>query len=177
MDKERVYENSSIRNTVDVITLSTIRSYPMIRGVEDDLKQELWLFLFERLSKYDAKKSSIESFAAMIIKIGCRRFLRKYFAQKNSAVRLAVRSSVPQPDMENQQNVENSFVHFDNIPQKIDHKILKSHLSSVDLLICQKLMEGKSIRCIAKEMEMKRSKIYSDHIHKMRSICKEIGIK
>jgi len=178
MDHAEIYNNNAIRATVEVFSLETIKKYPMLEGFLDDLKQEMWLFLFQKLALYNSSKSTLETFASKILDIGRRRFLRSFFADKNQALRLAntpgFSKKHPLSQAENEiilENIEEQQSHIQDIHQRMDINSLKEHLSSELWHICEKLQEGKSLRQLAKEMHISRRQLYKKYIMPIREVC------
>jgi len=178
MDHTEIYNNDAIRATVEVFSLETIKKYPMIEGFLDDLKQEMWLFLFQKLALYDSSKSAIETFASKILDIGRRRFLRSFFADKNQVLRLAnipafsKRLSLSQKGNEIiLENIEAEQSHFEATLQRLDINSLKENLHPELWRICEKLQEGKSLRQIAGEMHISRRQLYKKYIMPIRDVC------
>ena len=78
-----VYANAYVRESVETLVTITVHQYPMLAGYEEEIRQDLWLAISQRLSRFDSKKSTIDTFCRRIINNAMKDIRRRYFTNKS----------------------------------------------------------------------------------------------
>ncbi len=87
---EEVYEMPYIQESLRALLMSNSVNYPSLATYEDDIRQEMLIFLSNALSRYNPEKSDIKTFCRMKLETGLIRARRLYRTNSQRGISHAV---------------------------------------------------------------------------------------
>ena len=87
---EEVYAMDYVQESIRTLIMENSRKYPMMASYEDDIKQEMLIYLAQSLAKFDPTRASIQTYSRMALLIGLRRARRYYFTETQKVLSQAV---------------------------------------------------------------------------------------
>ena len=155
-----VYADAYVRKSVEVATEQQIRKFPSLVSYADDIKQELWIYIAEALDQFDASRSC-----------SLRTFLWKVISNRIVSIRnlyLPPNVSVMSYDASDE---ELPLYAKDEVRQtelRMDLAVVMERLTPTQRQICQRIMDGISLRAIAQQLGVSDSTFYFLYIQPIR---------
>ena len=87
---EEVYAMDYVQESIRTLVMENSRKYPMMASYEDDIKQEMLIYLAQSLETFDPTRASIQTYSRMALLIGLRRARRYYFTETQKVLSQAV---------------------------------------------------------------------------------------
>ncbi len=85
-----VYAMTYIQESIRSFILENSRNYPMMAPYEDDIRQEMLIYLARSLDTFDPGKSDIKTYCRLALITGLRRARRDYFTETQKSISLAI---------------------------------------------------------------------------------------
>lgn len=80
---EEVYAMPYVQESIRVMIDQSVKQYPILASHEDDLRQEMLIFLWKQLPLFNPERSSLATFVRMKLASGLRDAREKYFTESN----------------------------------------------------------------------------------------------
>jgi len=80
---EEVYAMPYVQDSINSVIKKNVRQYPVLAGHEDDLRQEILIYIWQHLSDFSMTRSSLKTFVRILIKSGMTVARRTYFSEEN----------------------------------------------------------------------------------------------
>ena len=155
---EEVYAMPYIQESLRSLLMSNSMNYPSLASYEDDIRQEMLIFLAKSLVKFDPAKSEITTFCRMKLETGLIRARRYYRTDSQRAISQAV----PLDKLVNAEKQADSGVSsairmktefysespFEKQAWNDAFQDVVDSLSDDDRVVCEAIMEG----CLPREM-------------------------
>lgn len=87
---EEVIAIPYVRESLRSLVVGNSRLFPFMASYEDDISQEMSIFLAQRLETYDPRKSDIKTFCRMVLEAGLMRTRRRYATKTQQVISRAV---------------------------------------------------------------------------------------
>ena len=156
-----VYADASVRNAVEVVTEQQIRKIPSLALYRDDIQQELWICIAKALEKFDSRhQCSLQTFLDNVIERRviniCQHFISVHglfsgtVHDVNEDTPAFARDSVRLAEL------------------RMDLAVVLARLTTAQRQICEQIMDGKSLRTIAKELGVSDSSFFFLYIQPIR---------
>ena len=169
---EDVYANAYVRESVETLVEMTVRQYPMLVSYEDDIRQELWIAIARRISRFNASRSSIDTFCRRVMNNALKDIRRRYFSDKS----ISARNTVELDDADFRGGESGN----DDVNRAMliaDVRAVMATLSSVQRSICEMIMDGCPKRDIAERHNISVALLYKKYINPMKIIFAEAGLQ
>ena len=156
-----VYADAYIRKSVEVATEQQIRKFPSLASYADDVKQELWLYIAKSVAQFDPRKGvSLQTFMRNVID-------RRIITVRNRIINAAI------PEAHDSMTSEEEIpVYARNevrlIELRMDLEVVMERLTPTQRQICQWIMDGISLRAIARQLGVSDSNFFFLYIQPIR---------
>ena len=156
-----VYADAYVRKSVEVATEQQIRKFPSLASYADDIKQELWIYIADAVAQFDAsRKCSLRTFLWRVI--------------ENRIV--TIRNSFLPPDA-NVLSIDAGEEEFPLYARdkvrlaelRMDLAVVMNRLTPTQRQICQWIMDGVSMKGIARMMKIPYSSLFHFYIDDIRT--------
>ena len=181
---EEVYAMEYVQESLRALVMANSRKYPMMAPYEDDIKQEMLIFLAQALPKYDPQKSQIKTFCRKMLVCGLSHARRYYFSATQIHLSQAVQiEKLVEAEKENldrsvsaevrQATESYSDMPFDIAEKKEAFYAALNALSPEDRKIADAIMRGIPLRELSKHNICNNFYLYEHAIPTMRRIFKK----
>ena len=150
---EEVYAMDYVQESIRTLIMENSRKYPMMASYEDDIKQEMLIYLAQSLAKFDPTRASIQTYSRMALLIGLRRARRYYFTETQKVLSQAVQieklteCQQEEKDLSVSTEIRNasetySVNPFADASFREDFYCIYNQLSHTDKIIADAIMDG-----------------------------------
>ena len=159
-----VYANSYIYKSVEVTTEQLARKFPALASYQDDIRQELWIFIAKAIDQYDPERGgSLET------------FFRNVIEKRSFNVRRHLIATIGNPVLLSCIDTEDDFPAYsrDEIRQidlQMDLAVVLERLSPIQRQICQWIMDGVPMKAIARRLKIPYSSLFHFYINDIRNV-------
>lgn len=156
-----VYADASVRNAVEVVTEQQIRKIPSLSLYRDDIQQELWICIAKALEKFDSKHGcSLQTFLDNVIE---RRVINicQHFISAHDLF-----SDTVHDVSENSPASARESIRMAEL--RMDLAVVMNRLTPTQRQICQWIMDGVSMKGIARMMKIPYSSLFHFYIAAIR---------
>jgi len=87
---DEIYAMDYVQNSIKSILFSNSQNYPMMAPYEDDIRQEMLIYLARSLETFNSEKSNIKTYSRLALLIGLRRARRAYFTDTQKCISMAI---------------------------------------------------------------------------------------
>ena len=156
-----VYADAYVRKSVEVATEQQIRKFPSLASYADDIKQELWIYIAEAVAQFDSSR-----------KCALRTFLWKVISNRI----VTIRNSFRPPDanvLSYDAGEDEEFPMYAKdavrlAELRMDLAVVMNRLTPTQRQICQWIMDGVSLRAIARQLGVSDSSFFFLYIRPIR---------
>ena len=156
-----VYADAYVRKSVEVATEQQIRKFPSLASYADDIKQELWIYIAEAVAQFDSNR-----------KCALRTFLWKVISNRI----VTIRNSFLPPDanvLSYDAGEDEEFPMYAKdavrlAELRMDLAVVMNRLTPTQRQICQWIMDGVSLRAIARQLGVSDSSFFFLYIRPIR---------
>ena len=148
-----VYANAYVRESVEVVAEQLVKQFPALTIFQDDIKQELWIYIFRAIEKFDPDRGcSLETFFRNLIDIRSIDICRRYL---NPDARLQSLD-----DMDEEELPVFSCPETRLLSLRMDLALVMRRLTPEQRQVCQWIMDGLSLRAIARKLNVSDSNFF-----------------
>ena len=156
-----VYADASVRNAVEVVTEQQIRKIPSLALYRDDIQQELWICIAKALEKFNLRhQCSLQTFLDNVIERRviniCRHFISIH----------GLFSGTVHDVNEDSPAFAQDSVRLAEL--RMDLAVVLERLSPTQRQICQWIMDGISMKGIARRMKIPYSSLFHFYVDGIR---------
>ena len=169
---EDVYANAYVRESVETLVEMTVRQYPMLASYEDDIRQELWIAIARRISRFNANMSSIDTFCRRVMNNALKDIRRRYFSGKS----ISTRNTVELDDVDSRGG-EPGNDYVDRAMLIADVRAVLATLSPIQKSICEMIMDGCPIREISERHNIPIVRLYRHYLNPLKKFFAEAGLQ
>ena len=166
-----VYANAYVRESVETLVTITVHQYPMLAGYEEEIRQDLWIAINRRLPLFDSEKSSIDTFCRRVMNTALKDIRRGYFTSKSISARNTVELDADSRGGE----LVNDDVNRAMLAADVRAVVMS--LPPVQRSICEMIMDGLSMRRVAKRHNISVALIYKKYLNPLRNRFVKAGLK
>lgn len=150
---------------------------------EDDFIQDLFIWISERLHKFNKERAGITTFLTLYIKAYCGRVVQhsnfkqnKWYERANEIMMSQVTNGegTDEEDKFNYFGVEDNWENTDNL---ILIEEIKEHLSDLDCQAIDLILEGYSFKEVAQKIGRSAQWVSCPLMHRIRRVAKALGVK
>ena len=148
-----VYADAYVRKSVEVTAEQLVRQYPALTIFQDDIKQDLWIYISRAVEKFDpARGCSLQTFFRNLIEIRTIDICRHYL---NQDVRHHSFGEMDEEEIP-------VFTHDENrlTSLRMDLALVMRRLTPEQRQVCQWIMDGLSLRAIARKLKVSDSNFF-----------------
>lgn len=178
---EEVYAMDYVQESLRALVMANSRKYPMMAAYEDDIKQEMLIFLAQALPKFDPQKSQIKTFCRKMLVCGLSHARRYYFSDTqvhlSQAVQIEKLMECQQEEMDMSVSTEirnateaYSVNPFENAAFKEEFYRLFNQLSAKDKKIAEAVMDGQTFKDIWTSGMCSHRYLYSHALPTMKKL-------
>ncbi len=166
---EEVYAMPYIQESIRSLLMKNSMLFPYLASYEDDLRQEMLIYLASSLVRYDFAKSDIKTFCRMKLETGLIRARRIYRSESSKAISSAVQLDALIKGEDEETGVSGSVRRrtecysespFEKESWDEDFQDAYNSLSRQDQVICDAIMDGRPPREMIKMGLCTRSSLY-----------------
>ena len=180
---EEVYAMEYVQESIRTLVMENSRKYPMMASYEDDIKQEMLIYLAQSLATFNPARASIQTYCRMALLLGLRRARRYYFSETQKVLSQAVQieklveAEKDSLDMSVSSEVRQatetySDMPFDAAEKKEAFYAALNALSPEDRKIADAIMAGIPLRDFSKRKICSLRHLYNHAIPNMRTVFK-----
>lgn len=157
-----VYANAYIRESVGITTERLIRRIPSLASFRDDIRQELWIYIAQAVDQYDSERGvSVATFFRNVMEKRIVDIRRRFFAANSNEM------------LHCSMDAEDGYSAFakDEIrltELRMDLTAVMKRLSPTQRQICRWIMDGASMRGIARRMKIPYSSLFHFYVNGIR---------
>ena len=156
-----VYADAYIRNSVDSLGATTVHRYPVLESFKEDIKQELWVYIANAVEQFNPKRGvALNTFLRNVID---KRVINicQHFISANGLF-----AGIKHPVDEDSPIFARDSVRLAEL--QMDLAVVMERLTPTQRQICQWIMDGKSLRTIARELGISDSSFFFLYIRPIR---------
>ena len=180
---EEVYAMEYVQESLRSLAMANSRKYPMMASYEDDIKQEMLIFLAQALPKFNPQKSQIKTFCRKMLVCGLSHARRYYFSDTqihlSQAVQIEklVEAEKDSLDMSVSSEIRQATESYSDTPFDVTERkeafyAALDKLSLEDRKIANAIMSGIPLREFAKRKICSLRYLYNHAIPNMRDVFK-----
>ena len=180
---EEVYAMDYVQESIRTLVMENSRKYPMMASYEDDIKQEMLIYLAQSLETFDPTRASIQTYSRMALLIGLRRARRYYFTETQKVLSQAVQieklveAEKDSLDMSVSSEIRQATESYSDTPFDVTERkeafyAALDKLSLEDRKIANAIMSGIPLREFAKRKICSLRYLYNHAIPNMRDVFK-----
>lgn len=180
---EEVYAMEYVQESIRTLVMENSRKYPMMASYEDDIKQEMLIYLAQSLETFDPTRASIQTYSRMALLIGLRRARRYYFTETQKVLSQAVQieklveAEKDSLDMSVSSEIRQATEAYSDMPFDISENkeafyAALAELSPEDKKIAEAIMAGIPLRDFSKHKICSLRHLYNHAIPNIRSVFK-----
>ena len=157
-----VYADAYVRKSVEVAAEQLVRQFPALSIFQDDIRQELWIYIARAVEKYDPERGcSLQTFFRNVIDVRTIDICRRYLNQDARNLHFG------------DTNLDDEYPvyareDFRLILLRMDLAVVMQRLSPAQRQVCQWIMDGLSLRTIARKLGVSDSTFFFLYIRPIR---------
>jgi len=158
-----VYANAYVRESVEVTTEQLARKFPALASCQDDIRQELWIYIAKAVDQYDPERGgSLET------------FFRNVIEKRSFNVRRHLIATIGSPAFQSSIDTEVNFPACSRneirlLELRMDLAVVMERLTPIQRQICQWIMDGVAMKAIARRLNIPYSSLFHFYIEDIRN--------
>jgi len=157
-----VYADAYVRESVEVVTELQVSKYPVLATFKEDIKQELWIYIANAVEQFDPKRGvALNTFLRNVID---KRVINicQHFVSANDLF-----AGINHPVDEDALVFARENVTLTDL--RMDLAVVMERLTPTQRQICQWIMDGVSMKGIARRLKIPYSSLFYFYIDDIRN--------